>query len=339
SVVTANKAVLSRHLKELFDTSRECSVDLGFEASVSASIPIIRILKGLRGERITRLSGILNGTSNFILSQMERGLEFDTALALARERGFAEMDHSLDTGGGDARDKLAIVASLVHNCEIKPEDIYCEGITSITAVDLDFAAKHGIEEGEPGYTIKSVATAQVCNEQLELHVYPALISKGHPLASVRDELNGIYLEGELSGPQFFQGRGAGRYATTSAIVSDILQIAENIRQGVTETLPALEATQERGDIYGLKRRGYVRINLKHSPGSIAEASQIMARHGLNIEDSIQRRRLQSLVNDEVVIPDIVTIEPLSYGTLEKALNELEQSNRIDGKPFFLRFES
>ena len=338
SVITANKAVLSRHMKQLFNTARECSVDLAFEASVAASIPIIRILKGFRGERITKLRGILNGTSNYILSQMERGLEFDTALNLAVEGGYAELDHSLDTGGGDARDKLAIIASLVYDSEITPEDIYCEGITSITAVDMDFAAKHGIEEGEPGYTIKSLATAQMCEEKLELHVYPALISKGHPLASVRDELNAIYLEGELSGPQFFKGKGAGRDATTGAIISDILQVAANIRNGVTDSLPALQSTLKSGNVHQLKRKGYVRINLKHAPGSIAEASEIMAKHGLNIEDSIQRRRFQSIVNGEIVIPDIVTVEPLSYGTLEQALSELEQSDRIDGKPFFLRFE-
>lgn len=339
SVVTANKAVLSRHMKQLFRTARECSVDLAFEASVAASIPIIRILKGFRGERIRKLRGILNGTSNYILSQMERGLEFETALNLAIEEGYAELNHTLDTGGGDARDKLAILASLVYDSEIRPEDIYCEGITSITPVDLDFAAKHGIEEGEPGYTIKSLATAEMCAGQLELHVYPALISKAHPLASVRDELNAIYLEGELCGPQFFQGKGAGRDGTTSAIVSDILQVAENIRNGVRETLPALQSELKSEDVYQLKRKGYVRINLKHAPGSIAEASQIMARHGFNIEDSIQRRRFQSIVDEEVVIPDIVTVEPLSYETVEGALKDLEQSDKIDGKPFFLRFET
>jgi homoserine dehydrogenase len=325
-------------MKELFTAARECSVDLAFEASVAASIPIIRVIRGFRGERIKKLSGILNGTSNYILSQMERGLEFDAALQLATEKGFAELDHSLDTGGGDARDKLAIISSLLYDSEIRPEDIYCEGITSITSVDLDFAAKYGLEEGEPGYSIKSLATVQASGDRLELNVYPALISKRHPLATVRDELNAIYLEGELSGPQFFQGKGAGRDATTGAIVSNLLRLADNLRSGVTDRLPLLESTVTLEDEYRLSRKGYVRIDLKHVPGSIAEASEIMARHGLNIEDFIQRRRFQSLVNEEVVIPDIVTVEPKSYGTLRQALKELEQSDRVDGKPFFLRFK-
>jgi homoserine dehydrogenase len=338
SVVTANKAVLSRHMKTLFTAARKYSVDLAFEASVAASIPIIRVLRGFRGERITKLSGILNGTSNYILSQMERGLDFDAALQLATEKGFAELNHSLDTGGGDARDKLAIISSLLYDSEIKPENIYCEGITSITSVDLDFAAKYGVEEGEPGYSIKSLATVQMSQDRLEMNVFPALISKRHPLASVRDELNAIYLEGELSGPQFFQGKGAGREATTSAIVSNILRVADNIRQNVTDGLPRLESKVTLEDDYQIARKGYVRINLKHVPGSIAEASAIMAKYGFNIEDFIQRRRFQSVVNDEVVIPDIVTVEPLSFSTLEQALLELEQSDRVDGKPFFLRFK-
>jgi hypothetical protein len=166
-----------------------------------------------------------------------------------------------------------------------------------------------------------------------------LISKAHPLASVRNELNAIYLEGELSGPQFYEGRGAGREGTTSAVVSDMVRLAENRRHGVTDQLPTLESRTKPEEASLLTRKGYVRINLKHVPGSIAEASRIMAKHGLNIEDFLQRRRFQSVVHNEIVVPDIVTIEPLPYGILEQALGELEKSDRVDGKPFFLRFET
>ena len=338
SVVTANKALLSRHMRQLFDAARECRVDFAFEASVAASIPLIRILKGFGGEPISRISGILNGTSNYILTQMGQGLDFESALSQAVEYGYAEADHILDTGGYDARDKLAIIASLVYDTEIKPEDIYCEGINSITPVDLDFAAKHGVEEGEAGYSIKSLATAQMKDGLLTMHVYPALISRTHPLASVQNELNAIYLHGQLSGPQLFQGRGAGREATTSAVVSDIIRVAENQRRGVVDTLPELNSNVVTADVATLERKGYVRINLRHVPGSIATASRIMADHGFNIEDSMQRRRFQFRVNEEMVIPDIVTVEPLPYSTVLNALKELEESDNIDGKPFFLRFE-
>jgi homoserine dehydrogenase len=325
-------------MRQLFDAARKNNVDLAFEASVAASIPLIRILKGYRGESISRISGILNGTSNYILSQMGHGLDFESALSRAIDYGYAEADHLLDTSGYDARDKLAIIASLVYDTEIRPEEIYCEGINSITPVDLDFAAKHGVEEGGSGYSIKSLATAETTDGRLALHVYPALISKTHPLSSVQNELNAIYLHGDLSGPQLFQGRGAGREATNSAVVSDIIRLAENRRRGIVEALPSLNSKVITVGVDSLKRKGYVRINLRHVPGSIANASRIMADHGFNIEDSIQRRRFQFRVNEETVIPDIVTVEPLPYRTVQNALKELGESDSIDGKPFFLRFE-
>ncbi|GAB4240924.1 MAG: homoserine dehydrogenase [Acidobacteriota bacterium] len=338
SVVTANKAVLSRHMAELFAAAREAGTDLGFEAAVAGAVPIIRILRGFQGETIRQITGILNGTSNFILSRMEEGEDFQTALAVAQERGFAEADHILDTGGYDARDKLAILASLAFNTSIHPEQIYCEGITGVTPVDLDFAAKHGVEEGGPGYAVKSLASARLTDGGLELHVYPALIRRDHPLAMVRDEMNAVYLEGELCGPQFYWGRGAGREATTSAVVSDVLRLAANRRRGVIDPLPTLDTARELRDVRDLPRRGYVRMNLKHLPGSIAEAARIMGEYGFNIEDSVQRRRFRMEVDGVTFIPDVVTVEPLPYRVVEQALRTLQQSQRVHGEPFFLRFE-
>ena len=338
NAVTANKAVLSRHMPELFATARANGVDLGFEASVAGAVPVIRILRGFEGETIRQLTGILNGTSNFILSRMEEGRNFEEALATAQARGFAEADHWLDTGGYDARDKLSILASLAFNTAIHPEQIYCEGITGVTPVDLDFAMKHEVEEGGPGYAVKSLASARLRNGGLELHVYPALIRRDHPLAPVRDEMNAVYLEGELCGPQLYWGRGAGREATTSAVVSDLLRVASNRRRGVVDRLPTLETRRPLRDVKELPRRGYVRMNLKHLPGSIAEAARIMGQHGFNIEDSVQRRRFRMEVDGVTVIPDVVTVEPLPFSVVERALSALKNSERVHGEPFFLRFE-
>jgi homoserine dehydrogenase len=204
-------------------------------------------------------------------------------------------------------------------------------------VDLDFASKYGLTEAGAGYSIKSLATARLNQEKLELHVYPALISRKHPLASVRNEYNAVYIRGELSGPQLYAGRGAGREATSSAVISDVLRVAENLKKGVVNDLPSLDSRVQFADVRTIERRGYVRINLKHAPGSIARASQIMADHGFNLEDSIQRRRFQLEVNGETVIPDIVTAEPLAYATVEGALRDLQDSDRVLGKPFYLRF--
>ncbi len=339
SVVTANKVVVSRHMQDLFSLARRKAVDFAFEASVAGSIPIIRILKGFQSERILRVTGILNGTSNYILSRMEEGLSFEAALELAQEKGFAEADHILDTGGFDSRDKLSIVASLAFNTPMNPERIYCEGITGITSIDLDFGGRYGVGEGEPGYAVKLLATARLGDDgALELHVYPALVHRHHPLASVYEEMNAIYLEGERCGPQLYLGRGAGRSATTSAVVSDLLRLAANRRRRMVDELPSLTGGVPIADVRQLKRRGYVRLNLKHMPGSIAEATRIMGRHGFNIEDSVQRRRFRMEVGGQVYMPDIVTVESLPYGVVEDALHELSASDRVQGTPFYLRFE-
>lgn len=338
SVVTANKVAVSRHMKALFNLARRHSVDLGFEASVAGSIPIVRVLNGFQGESITRFTGILNGTSNYILSRMEEGMDFTEALVLAQEKGYAEAEHLLDTGGFDARDKLAVIASLIYNTHVDPESIHCEGITGVTPVDLDFAAKHGLEEGEPGYSVKSLATARTSDQGLELSVYPALVRRDHPLASVRDESNGIYIEGVLSGPQLYLGRGAGRDATTSAVVSDIRRLAGNIRRGVVDDLPSLDSDLVCADVKRSEKAGYIRMNLSHRPGSIAEAARILGDHGLNIEDSIQRRRFKTKVNDQYFIPDIVTIEPITYELVAKALRAVQASERVIGEAVFLRLE-
>ncbi len=340
SVVTANKVVVSRHMRQLFETARSHGVDLAFEASVAGSIPIIRVLRGFAGERIRRVTGILNGTSNYILTRMEEGLTFERALELAQQKGFAEAAHHLDTGGFDARDKIAIVAALAFDRWVEPESIYCEGITGITPIDLDFAAKHGVEEGGGGFVVRSLATARLEDDgsSIQVHVYPALVPREHPLSTVRDEMNAVYLEGGHCGPQLFLGRGAGRLATTSAVVADLIRVAGNRRKGIVDELPALVSEVGVSSIENLERRGYVRMNLKHVPGSIAEASRIMGEHGFNIEDSVQRRRFRVNVEGEIFIPDIVTVEPLPFGVVGKALNALRGSNRVAGDPFYLRFE-
>jgi homoserine dehydrogenase len=339
SVVTANKLVVSRHLPELVSAARESGADLAFEAAVAGSIPVIRTIRGFLGERFTRITGILNGTSNYILSRMEEGMDFDHAVRLAQEKGFAEADHTLDTGGFDARDKLAILAGLAFDTYIPPEQIHCEGINGITPIDLDFAAKSGVEEGGPGYAVKSLATAQLAPDgALEAHVYPALISRNHPLAAVRNEMNAVYLEGERCGPQLYLGRGAGRHATASAVISDLLRLARNLQRGVSDPLPSLQCRIPLADIRRISRRGYVRMNLRHIPGSIAEASRILGAHGFNIEDSVQRRRFRMEVDGEVYIPDIITVEPLPFGVVGQALQALRDSQRVKGEPFYLRFE-
>ncbi|MCL5969909.1 MAG: homoserine dehydrogenase, partial [Patescibacteria group bacterium] len=277
SVVTANKAVLSRHAKELFEIARLNKVNLAFEASVGGGIPIIRTINSYKGDKIKRISAVINGTTNYILTQMEKGQNFEEALKIAQKKGFAEANHILDTGGFDSRDKIAILAMLAFNTKVNPDKIPCRGITEITSIDIDFA-KNCDEEG---YSIKLLATAEKKqNGEITLGVSPTLVKNDNPLAFVKDEFNAIYLESELAGPQIFLGKGAGKNATTSAVISDIRRVANNIRQNAIDELPTLKNKSKLGLVKNYLKRGYIRVNLKHVPGSAAKTLNILAKNKL-----------------------------------------------------------
>ena len=330
AVVTANKFTVSRYGKEMFDAARKRGVDIGFEASVGGGIPIIQCLReDLAANTILLITGIVNGTTNYILTRMGEGMEYKDALRVAQEKGFAERDPYLDVSGQDARHKLAILASVAWNTRVSPDSISCEGIAEITPKDIDFAA-------EFGYTIKLLATARRRGSKTELRVSPTLVSVSHPLAKVVDEFNAIYLEGSLCGPQMYLGRGAGRPATTSAVVADIMRIARNIERGVHDDLPTLDEPHELAEdpVSG----GYFRLDLKHVAGSLAKVADVLAKHGISIKDSVQRNRFRREVDGETVIPDIITVEPVQDSKVKRALEALEKSDRVYGKPFYLRIE-
>lgn len=333
SVVTANKAVMSRFMKELFDAARSQSVDLAFAAAVGGGIPIIETFNRYRGDQINRVMAIINGTTNYILTKMEDGAEFDSALADAQDKGYAEKpNHILDTGGFDSRDKLAVLAALAFNTQVDVEGIPCRGITDITSVDIDFAREYG-------YAIKLLAIAQRHDGgKVELRVHPALIKKEHPLASIRDEFNALYVESKWAGPQTFTGRGAGTDPTAIAVVSDILHIAENIRKGTSDELPTLDAKVKFVDPDNIRRRGYMRVNLKDVPGSLHEVTGILYRHGLNLKNSIQRESFAQSVNGHQYIPDIITVDSVPQKVIEAALKDMQRSKSVYGAPFFLSFE-
>lgn len=333
SVVTANKAVMSRHMKELFDVARSQSVDLAFEAAVGGGIPIIETFNRYQGDRINRVMAIINGTTNYILTRMEEGADFDPALADAQEKGFAEKpNHILDTGGFDSRDKLAVLASLAFNTQVNVEDIPCRGIADITSVDIDFAREYG-------YAIRLLAIAQRYDDgKVELRVNPALIKREHPLASIRDEFNALYVESRWAGPQTFTGRGAGADPTAIAVISDILHVAENIRKGTSDELPTLDSKVKYVDPGDIRRKGYMRVNLKDVPGSLHAVTGILYKHRLNLKNSIQRESFAQSVNGHQYIPDIITVDPAPQRVIEAALKEIRRSKSVYGTPFFLSFE-
>jgi homoserine dehydrogenase len=330
AVVTANKFTISRYGREIFEAARKQGVDVGFEASVGGGIPIIQSLReDLAANTISLITGIVNGTTNYILTRMSEGMEYGDALRVAQEKGFAERDPYLDVSGQDARHKLAILASVAWNTWIHPDSISCEGTAEITPKDMDFAA-------EFGYAIKLLATARKRGGRAELRVSPTLVSVYHPLAKVVDEFNAIYLEGNLCGPQMYLGRGAGRPATTSAVIADIMRIARDIARGVHDNLPSLDEEHElvEDPVSG----GYFRLDLKHVAGSLAKVAEVLAKHGISIKDSVQRNRFRREVDGDTVIPDIITVEPVEDSRVRRALEELEKCDRVFGKPFYLRIE-
>ena len=223
SVVTANKDLLASHGKELMDAAAETKSDLLFEASVAGGIPIIRPLKEcLAGNHISEVMGIVNGTTNFILTKMaEEGMEFQEALALATELGYAEADPTADIEGLDAARKVAILASIAFHSRVTFDDVYTEGITKITATDIRYAR-------EMGRDIKLLGVAKETPEGIEARVQPMLIPSTHPLASVRDSFNAVFVHGDAVDDTMFYGRGAGELPTASAVVGDILDAVRNM---------------------------------------------------------------------------------------------------------------
>ncbi|MGH2755531.1 MAG: homoserine dehydrogenase [Actinomycetota bacterium] len=277
-VVTANKELIANLGKEMLDGAEAAQRDLLFEAAVGGGIPIIRPLKeSLAGDRVKRVTGIVNGTTNFILTRMsEMGETFSEALGEAERLGYTELDPSADIEGFDAAAKLAILASIAFNARVVAGDVNREGISRVTPDDI--TAAH-----ELGYEVKLLAVAEDHQGQVSVHVNPAMIPRTHPLASVRDVFNAIFVEGERSGELMFFGRGAGGGPTGSAVVGDIVEIARNIRSGGRSVGCTCyhdnAAIQPRDEA---PVRYYIVLSVTDQPGVLASVAGVFADHGVSI---------------------------------------------------------
>ncbi|MEA2478060.1 MAG: homoserine dehydrogenase [Actinomycetota bacterium] len=277
-VVTANKELLSVRGKELMDVAERSGVDILFEAAVGGGIPIIRPLKeSLAGDRVRRVMGIVNGTTNFILTRMsETGVDFGDALEEATRLGYAEADPSADIDGFDAASKLAILASIAFNARVLASDVHREGIARVTAEDIN--AAHDL-----GYEVKLVAIAERDGDDISARVHPAMLPKTHPLASVRDVFNAIFVESEESGELMFFGRGAGGAPTGSAVVGDIVEIARNIALGGRSPAPAYyrELARIRSQSENPVRY-YAVLSVADQPGVLSAVAGAFAAHDVSI---------------------------------------------------------
>ena len=325
-VITANKALLAEHGRELFREAKRRGQHLFFEASVGGGIPVIKTIReGLIANKIHSVYSIINGTSNYILTKMsEEGLDFKDALKLAQEKGYAEADPKLDIEGTDAAHKLAILASLIFGGWVSLDDIYVRGISSIRSEDIAFAH-------EFGYVIKLLAIAKKSADGIEAHVQPALLPKSHVLSSVGGSYNAVFMRGDEVGDILLYGRGAGSRPTGSAVVSDLVDIAR-MRESDDFFSPELKPLRVRS-MSSLLSRYYLRIHVIDRPGVLAQISHVLGRHRISISDVIQKeRRLGS------VVPLILLTHETQVESLVRAVRAINQLSVLKGKTQVLRIE-
>jgi len=311
-VVTANKDLMAQHGRELLQLARRCGRNIYYEASAGGGIPLVRPLKHcLVANRIKCIIGIINGTTNYILTRMScDDMDFQEALARAQKLGFAEADPSSDIEGRDAAYKLAILAGIAFNCPVDPGELSIEGIKNVTRADIHYAR-------ELGYTIKLLAIGEEKPGGLVLRVHPALVSLAHPLASVHDEFNALFIEGDLIGEAMFYGRGAGALPTASAVVADIIDAVRSYERadkglyannlGKTKLLP----------VSVLNSRFYVRFLAQDRPGVFGALATVFGDEGVSLDMIIQKRKKNGIAEIVLVTHDVS--EERFNRSLEKAL--------------------
>lgn len=300
SVVTANKDLLAEYGKELFDAADKKGNDLAFEASVAGGIPIIRPLKQcLSGNNIEEILGIINGTTNYILTKMTKSQQdFNEALKEAQELGYAESDPTNDIEGYDAARKLAILASLAFHSRVTFSDVYVEGISKLSLADITYAK-------ELGYTVKLIGTARNTDEGVEARVHPMFIPNLHPLAAVNDSFNAVFVKGNAVGETMFFGRGAGQMPTASAVVGDVIDVARNIVNNCTGRIACTcFYSNPVKNIKEIKTKYYLRLQVKDKPGVLASIAGVFGNHDVSLATVIQKHRSENMA-EIVVITDYV----------------------------------
>lgn len=335
-IVTANKALLALHGDEIFREAYRFGVDINFEASVGGGIPLIRAIKeGLVANRIQSIFGILNGTSNYILSKMtDEGGNFKQVLREAQERGYAEADPSYDIEGIDAAHKLAILIRLAFGTPIRFEDIFIGGISELSPLDIEYGR-------EFGYRIKLLAIAKIDKGRIEARVHPTLIPKGHLLSTVEGVFNAIYIKGDAIGPTLFYGQGAGQMPTGSAVISDLVELGRNLLVRANgRRVPLLSFQESAIEKIPLKRIEdgvmpfYMRFSALDRPGVLSKISGILGKHDISIASVIQKGR-----QIKGAVPIVMMTHEAKEKNVHRALKEIDQLSVILGKTIFIRVEN
>jgi len=335
-VVTANKEIMSQYGKELFEAANKNEVDLYFEASVGGGIPIIKPLKdSLSANSVANIMGIVNGTTNYILTKMtDEGWSYDQALAEAQAKGFAEANPQADVGGGDAASKIAILASIAFNSRVTKDAVFVEGITSVTDKDIDYAA-------DMDHVIKLLAIAKNKGNELEVRVHPTMIKKEHPLAAVSGVFNAIFIEGDAVGEVMFFGQGAGSLPTASAVVSDCLEIAKNINQGVTGKRMVCTCYENRvvSPISQVESSYYLRMTVADQPGVLAKIAKIFGDKKVSIKSVIQKGPATKKSGRGILAELVFITHPVIEANLRGALKGIGKLELVDKINNVIRVES
>jgi homoserine dehydrogenase len=330
NIVTANKDLMALHGAELLTIASENGCDLFYEASVAGGIPILRsLVDGLASDRITKMMGIVNGTTNFILTKMAKfGSAYEDVLKEAQELGYAEADPTADVEGLDAARKMAILSTLGFSMKIDLDDVKVKGITGITENDLEYAK-------QLGYTMKLIGIAHREGEKVEISVQPTLLVESHPLASVQDEFNAVYVYGEAVGETMFYGPGAGSLPTATAVVSDLVGVMKNMRLGVTGksavTPQYKKQLKKPEEIYS---KYFLRLHVKDEVGVFAEITSIFSEHGVSFEKILQLPLKKQGLAEIVLVTHQASLQDYEDSLVKlrdlHAVQTIESSYRVEG---------
>ncbi|MCX7872543.1 MAG: homoserine dehydrogenase [Verrucomicrobiae bacterium] len=342
-VITANKALLSAYGEELFSTAAKHNTTIYYEASVAGGIPIIKAVReAFIGNKITHIYGIVNGTCNYILTKMKQeGADFAEVLSQAQKHGYAEAEPSLDVDGWDSMHKIGILASLAHGFWVLPSKIYVEGIRNISKLDIKFAS-------QLGYTIKLLGIVKrfesdkknpggkLNGSRVQVSVYPALVPDSHVLANVNDVFNAVFVRGDIVGDTLFYGRGAGKDATASAVLSDIADAALDIKNGRGRLRPFVphEKNGKILPIGEIESQYYIRLSVIDKPGVLAKISAIFGNSNISIASVIQPE-----ARDGESVPLIMMIHKAPNAAMTKALQKIEKLPVVKSKPVMIRVET
>ena len=335
-VVTANKALIALHGNEIFSAASKANVIVAYEAAVAGGIPIIKAIReGLSGNHINWLAGIINGTGNFILTEMrDKGRDFDDVLKEAQALGYAESDPTFDVEGIDAGHKLMILASIAFGIPLQFENVYTEGITKITRADVEYA-------NELGYRIKHLGIARKTSAGIELRVHPTLIPERRLLANVDGVMNAVLVNADAVGPTLYYGAGAGAEATASAVIADVVDVARALTLNSINKVPHLAFQEDSiANLHILTHEQietayYLRLTVEDKPGTLAQITQILAQQNISIEAILQKEPLP----DQTLVQIIMLTQKTIEKEMDDAISAIKNLSSVTGQVTRIRLET